>query len=98
MTKTVTMQASPNEVRLAIPRSATLAGVVRDRRGVRIAGARVFVDDLSTTTDANGNFRLNDAPSGSYWIEAELDGVRGGVQVRLDPGAERQAIEIELPQ
>ncbi len=98
LTKTVVVRASADEVRLAIPRSATLAGVVRDRRGIRIAGARVFVDDLSTTTDANGNFRINDAPAGSYWLEAELDGVRGSVQVRLDPGTERTTIEIELPQ
>ncbi len=98
VTKTVTVRANSDELRLAMPRSATLAGVVRDRRGIRIAGVRVFVDDMSTTTDANGNFRLNDAPAGSYWLEAELDGVRGGVQVRLDPGTERQAIEIELPQ
>lgn len=98
LTKSVTVRAVPDDLRLTLARSATLSGVVRDRRGIRIANARVFVGELSTTTDAAGNFKLSDAPSGTYWLEAELDGVRGAVQVRLEPGGERQAVEIELPQ
>lgn len=98
LTKSITVRAAPDDLRLALSRSATLSGVVRDRRGIRLANVRVFVGELSTTTDAGGNFKLTDAPSGSYWLEAELDGVRGATQVRLDPGGERQAIEIELPQ
>lgn len=97
-TKTVTVRAAPDELRLALARSSTISGVVRDRRGIRLANVKVFVGELSTLTDAGGNFRLVDAPSGSYWLEAELDGVRGATQVRLDPGGERQAVEIELPQ
>lgn len=98
LTRSVTVRAAPDDLRLTLARSATLSGVVRDRRGIRIANVRVFIGELSTTTDAGGNFKLTDAPSGSYWLEAELDGVRGATQVRLDPGGERQAIEIELPQ
>lgn len=98
LTKSVTVRAAPDDLRLTLARSATISGVVRDRRGIRLANVRVFVGELSTTTDAGGNFKLTDAPSGSYWLEAELDGVRGATQVRLDPGGERQAVEIELPQ
>jgi hypothetical protein len=96
--KTITMRAAPDDLRLTLARSAVISGVVRDRRGIRIPNVKVFVGELSTTTDAGGNFRLADAPSGAYWVEAELDGVRGATQVRIDPGGERQAIEIELPQ
>lgn len=94
---TVTVRAAIDDVRLLLARSATLAGVVRDRRGARVANARVFTDGISTTTDALGNFRLPDAPSGTYWLEAELDGIRGATQIQIQPGTERQTIEIELP-
>lgn len=96
--RTVALRAAPDDLRITLARSATLSGVVRDRRGIRLANVKVFVGELTTTTDANGNFRLVDAPAGSYWVEAELEGIRGATQVRLEPGGERQAIEIELPQ
>ncbi len=98
VTRQVSVRAAPDDLRLTLSRSATISGVVRDRRGIRVAGVKVFVDELSTTTDANGNFRLTDAPTGSYWIEAELEGVRGATQVRVDAGDERQDVAIELPQ
>jgi hypothetical protein len=98
LTQTIQVRTATDDVRLMLSRSATLAGVVRDRRGARVANVRVFTDGISTTTDALGNFRLPDAPAGTYWLEAELDGVRGATKVSVDAGSERQTIEIELPQ
>ncbi|HEU0034122.1 MAG TPA: carboxypeptidase regulatory-like domain-containing protein [Kofleriaceae bacterium] len=98
--QTVGVRAStvPIDVRLELARGVTLAGVVRDRYGRRVAGARVFVDGASTQTDSDGNFKLVDAPPGRYALEAELDGARGAVAVQVQPGDERLSLTIDLAQ
>ncbi len=93
---TVRPTAVPQEVRLELSRGVTVGGVVRDRYGRRVAGARVAIDGVTTQTDGDGNFRLADAPAGARWIEAELDGARGGVAVQLAPGDERLSLSIDL--
>ncbi|MBA2539235.1 MAG: carboxypeptidase regulatory-like domain-containing protein, partial [Deltaproteobacteria bacterium] len=96
LSRTVTVRAAVDDVRLVVARSTTLAGVVRDRRGARVPNVRVFTDGVSTMTDSLGNFRLPDAPAGTYWLEAEVDGVRGAIQLQIQPGDERTTIELEL--
>jgi hypothetical protein len=86
----------PKEVQLSLARGATIAGTVRDRYGRRVAGARVTIGAAATKTDAEGNFRIADAPAGTGVVEAELDGARGTLPVELAPGAERSALAIEL--
>jgi murein DD-endopeptidase MepM/ murein hydrolase activator NlpD len=94
----VTVRAStvPQEIRIDLALGVTLGGVVRDRYGHRVAGARVWTDGVTTQSDADGNFRLADAPAGSHWIEAELEGAHGAVQLQLSPGDERMTLAIEL--
>jgi len=84
------------DVQLELARSASIAGTVRDRYGRRVAGARVSIGTSTTKTDAEGNFRIADAPVGEGVIEAELDGTRGTLPIELQPGAERVALVIEL--
>ena len=69
---------------------------MRDRYGRRVAGAKVSIGGASTRTDAEGNFRIADAPVGATVIEAELDGTRGTLPIELQPGSERVALTIEL--
>ena len=70
--------------------------MVRDRYGQRVAGARVWLGTASTTTDADGNFRLTDVPTGAGRLEAERDAARGGVPVNLAPGDELVTLSIDL--
>nr|MBA3503945.1 carboxypeptidase regulatory-like domain-containing protein [Deltaproteobacteria bacterium] len=84
------------DVALELARSATVAGTIRDRYGRRVAGARVSLGGATTKTDADGNFRIADAPVGAGVIEAEFDGARGTLPIELQPGAERVALTIEL--
>jgi hypothetical protein len=84
------------EVRIELQRSAIAGGVVRDRFGRRVAGARVSLGGASTRTDAEGHFRIADAPAGPGTLEAEHEGARGALPVELAPGDERMTLNIEL--
>jgi murein DD-endopeptidase MepM/ murein hydrolase activator NlpD len=84
------------EVRIELARSATVGGVVRDRYGRRVAGARVSLGGVSTRTDADGNFRIADAPAGPGTLEAEHEGARAAQRIELAPGDERMTLTIEL--
>ena len=86
----------PSELRIELLRSAIAGGVVRDRYGRRVAGARVSLGGVSTRTDADGNFRLTDAPAGHGTLEVEYEGARGALQVDLLPGDERMTLNVEL--
>ena len=86
------------EVRLDLQRSAIAGGVVRDRFGRRVAGARVSIGGASARTDADGNFRITDAPAGPGTLEAEYEGARGALRVELAPGDERMTLNVDLTQ
>ncbi|MGE0551094.1 MAG: carboxypeptidase regulatory-like domain-containing protein [Kofleriaceae bacterium] len=95
-----TVDIAPSRVatttRLVLARGATIAGVVRDRYGRRVPGARVSIRSSSTVADRDGNFRLVDVPAGTVELEAERDGARGVIALELTPGAERLSLNIEL--
>ena len=84
------------ELRLDLARSAIAGGVVRDRYGRRVAGARVSIGGASARTDADGNFRIADAPAGPGVLEAESEGARGALRIELAPGDERMTLNVEL--
>jgi murein DD-endopeptidase MepM/ murein hydrolase activator NlpD/protocatechuate 3,4-dioxygenase beta subunit len=83
-----------DDTTIDLVRGATLAGEVRDHFGRRVAGARVSLGDASTTTDKDGAFRLKGVASGT--LEAEHEGHRGSVDLRLSPGDERLSLSITL--
>ena len=93
---TVRVGGAAPEVALELAHGATVAGVVRDNRGQRIAGARVWLGSATTQSDAEGNFKLVDVPIGAGSVEAELDGRHGATAVQLAPGDERMTLTIEL--
>jgi len=84
------------DVQLELSRGAMLTGVVRDSRGQRVSGARVSLGTASAVSDADGNFRLTDVPTGAGTLEADLDGRHGALSVQLAPGDERNSLTIEL--
>jgi hypothetical protein len=84
------------ELRLDLQRSAIVGGVVRDRFGRRVAGARVSIGGASARTDADGSFRITDAPAGPGTLEAEYEGARGALRVELAPGDERMTLNVDL--
>lgn len=92
----VKASARPDDVRIDLARGATLAGIVRDRYGDRVAGARVWLGSVSTRTDKDGNFRLTDVPTGRDQLRAEKDSLHGAIDVDLGPGDEQVTLSIDL--
>jgi murein DD-endopeptidase MepM/ murein hydrolase activator NlpD len=86
----------PADVRIELARGATLAGVVRDRYGQRVAGARVWLGSAATRTDRDGNFRLVDVPTGAGQLRAEKELLHGAIAVDLRPGDEQITLSIDL--
>jgi hypothetical protein len=84
------------ETQLELARGASIAGTVRDRYGRRVAGAIVKIGTATAKTDADGNFKIADAPVGNGVVEAEFEGTHGQLPIELSPGAERVALTIEL--
>jgi len=98
VTRSVSVRASrvPEDLRIDLARAATLAGVVRDSRGARVAGARVSAGGAQTQTDAEGNFRLTGVAIGAVELEATRGDQVGSVPLRLVAGDERVTLTVEL--
>ncbi len=96
--KTIQVRAERvlQDAQLDLARGATVAGTVRDRYGRRVAGAKVTLGAATAKTDAEGEFRITDAPVGAGAIEAEFEGARGTLPIELSPGAERAALTVEI--
>ena len=82
--------------RVELGRGATLAGVVRDRSGHPVAGARVAAGLVSAMTDQDGNFRLADVPTGRVVVNAERAGLAGRIELGLSAGDELVTLQISL--
>jgi hypothetical protein len=93
-TLTVRVGRGLQDIVLDLVRGATLAGEVRDHFGRRVAGARVSIGGISTTTDDNGTFKLTGVASGT--LEAESDGAHAAMDLRLNPGDERLSLTLTL--
>jgi murein DD-endopeptidase MepM/ murein hydrolase activator NlpD len=85
-----------DEVVIELPRGSTIAGVVRDRYGRRVADARVTLGTVSTRSDADGEFQLTGVASGT--LEVEHAGRQTSHELQLSPGEERRSLSIELAQ
>jgi hypothetical protein len=91
---TVRVGRGLQDVVLDLVRGATLAGEVRDHFGRRVSGARVSIGGIATTTDDNGTFKLTGVASGT--LEADSDGKRAELELRLNPGDERLSLTLTL--
>src|SRR2546421_3002225 len=99
--------------------TSTIEGIVTDKQGLAVAAAQVhaegisIVADRSTTTDANGEYRLPALSAGTYRLTVARDGFRTGVfndlevtlnrtlrlNVQLNVGSSHEQVEVstELP-
>jgi hypothetical protein len=88
------------DLRLELERGALVAGLVRDRRGNRVAGVRVVLargdDKLATTSDAEGEFRVRDVPTGLVDVAARKAGSSARTRLDLRPGDEQLAVELTM--
>jgi protocatechuate 3,4-dioxygenase beta subunit len=72
------------------PTRLDIEGVVRDDKGVPIAGARITVQELSlsATSDAGGKFSFSGVPIGHYNLRANW---------KTDKGVKNKSVEINVP-
>jgi hypothetical protein len=92
-----------HDVRLELERGALVAGIVRDRYGTRVAAATVTArraagagPTVTARTDADGAFRIRDAPTGELVVSAEHRGAAGRLEVTTAPGDELLSLVLEL--
>ncbi len=81
---------------IELARGATLAGVLRDGDGERVAGARVWVKGVSVRTDQDGRFRLTDVATGQVTLHAEKEDAVGNLELELSPGDELVTLEPRI--
>ena len=88
------------DLRLELERGAVIAGIVRDRRGDRVIGADITVrrgdQSVTTRSDALGEFRLRDVPTGDVELVAEKAGDEGSLRLELRAGDERLSLDVTI--
>ncbi len=94
---------SVRDIRLELRRGALVGGTVRDARGNRLPGAKVTVQAADGTgpiaegiTDAQGEFRIRDAPTGELAVTATRNDARGSVRATIRPGDEVLGLSIDV--
>ncbi|HUS29707.1 MAG TPA: carboxypeptidase-like regulatory domain-containing protein, partial [Kofleriaceae bacterium] len=96
-------ETSVRDIRIELQRGALVGGTVRDRRGQRVAGAKVTVRRIDGTgepveedTNAQGEFLIHDAPTGELMVAAQSGDAGGSTHVTVRPGAEVLSLTIEI--
>ena len=87
------------DVLIELRRGAIVEGIVRNSDGDRVRAATVWIAGrpaLKTTTDENGQFRLDQVPTGVVVIKAKRGASDGSTRVSLGPGDHIGSLEIEL--
>ncbi|MBL0213172.1 MAG: carboxypeptidase regulatory-like domain-containing protein [Myxococcales bacterium] len=89
------------DVRIELARGALVGGTVRDARGQRVVGATVTVRaaggaTVEGTTDAAGEFRLRDCPTGEVEVSAAKDELRGATRATVRAGDEVLGLSIDV--
>ncbi|MBA3455470.1 MAG: carboxypeptidase regulatory-like domain-containing protein [Deltaproteobacteria bacterium] len=94
---------SIRDIRLELARGALVGGTLRDARGQRVSGATIAIratrgggPTVEGMTDAEGEFRIRDAPSGEIEIVATSVERTGTTRVTVRPGDEVLGLAVEL--
>jgi len=94
---------SVHDIRLELARGALVGGTVRDARGQRVSGAAIAIrlatgtgPTVEGTSDAEGEFRIRDAPTGELEVSATSGDRRGVTKVTVRPGDEVLGLSVEL--
>ena len=56
----------------------SISGTIKDSKGVPLAGASAYISDLrkGSIADSNGNYQINEIPSGTYLLEIKYIGYK----------------------
>jgi len=88
------------DVRIDLARGALVGGTVRDARGQRAANAHVVIKSATTEAegdaDAQGEFRIHDAPTGDVVVAASKGDSSGTTRVTVRAGDEVLGLAVEL--
>jgi hypothetical protein len=88
------------DVRIDLARGALVGGTVRDSRGQRVPHAHVIVKSAMTEaegeTDAQGEFRIHDAPTGDVSVQASRGDQGGSTHVTVRGGDEVLGLSLEI--
>jgi len=94
---------SVRDVRVDLARGALVGGTVRDDRGQRLPGVHVVVRAASGEgpavegdSDAQGEFRLHDCPTGDIVVGATRGDAGGSTRVTVRPGDEVLGLAVEV--
>ena len=82
------------QVSLPMSQGSILAGIVLDANGDRLEGASLSVGESRATSDSEGRFRLEDAPSGAVTLAIEKAGVVTRISLDVESGEERVTMEV----
>lgn len=95
----VSIPRGDRPVDLVLPRLSSLGGLVIDRSGSPVEGARVSIGSRRAVTDGDGAFEIDELPPGEQLIEtvAEGYGQPRGLTIHLDAGEEKTDASIVLP-
>jgi len=88
------------DVRIDLARGALVGGTVRDARGQRAPNAHVVVKSATSSAegdaDAQGEFRIHDAPTGDVVVEATRGDATGSTHVTVRAGDEVLGLAVEI--
>jgi len=88
------------DIRIDLARGALVGGTVRDSRGQRVSHARVVVKSATTEvegeTDAQGEFRIHDAPTGDVSVQVSRGEQGGSTHVTVRGGDEVLGLALEI--
>jgi Carboxypeptidase regulatory-like domain len=91
---------SVRDVRIELVRGALIGGTVRDSRGQRVPGAHVVIraaaGEVDGDADAQGEFRIHDAPTGDVDVIATKGDAAGSTRATVTPGDEVLGLALEI--
>jgi ABC-type glycerol-3-phosphate transport system permease component len=75
-----------------------LTGNVKDQDGTNLTGAEISIigTDLSSQTDGNGNYRINDAPNGIWKVRVSRNGYTEKVHKVLIQSGFSETIDFQM--
>jgi hypothetical protein len=85
-----------DDVRIELARGAEIGGIIIDGNGERVAGAKVEVGGVTTTSDQDGRFRLRQVPAGDQLLQATRGDATGSLRLGLAPGDEQITLQLSI--
>jgi hypothetical protein len=94
---TLTQHGQQVSVTYPAPDQGSLSGVVRDSRGIPVAGALVSTAGRTTTTDAIGGYTLTALPLGGYSVVVTIPNRVDRAVLSAVLGSDGQSLILDVP-